>query len=58
MKTIIKSHTFTIGLIVTFAMLFILFGLILSGTLYWIIGKKNSQQLNEDKTDLKTDSRV
>lgn len=51
MKSAFKSHTITIGLIVGFALLFILFGLVLSGTLYWIIGNKTSQKLTETVLD-------
>lgn len=46
MKTVIKSHTLAIGLTGTSAVLFIVFGLILSGTLYLIIGSKSGKPLN------------
>lgn len=45
MKNVIKSHTLAIGLVALFALLFIVFGLILSGTLYLIIGRKAGKTL-------------
>ena len=50
MKAVIKGHTVAIGLVATFAMLFIVFGLILSGTLYFIIGRKSVEKLASDTT--------
>lgn len=42
MKTVIKSHMVTIGAIAGIAILIIIFGLILSGTLYLVIGRKSN----------------
>lgn len=39
MKRVIKSHAWAIGSAAVFAMLIIAFGLVLSGTLYLIIGR-------------------
>lgn len=47
MKTVLKSHTLAIGLAGLFAILFIVFGLVLSGALYLIIGRNASKALSE-----------
>lgn len=48
MKAVLKSHTVIIGSVGIFAILFILFGLILSGTLYFIIGRASRASLTSD----------
>lgn len=47
MKAAIKSHTIAIYLVATFAVLFIVFGLLLSGTLYFLIGRKSDEKLSD-----------
>jgi tetraspanin-11 len=47
MKTVIKSHTVAIMSVAIFAILFIIFGLVLSGTLYIIIGRKSAAKLSD-----------
>lgn len=47
MKAVIKSHTLAIGLVTSFAMLFIVFGLLLSGTLHIIIARRGGEKLSE-----------
>lgn len=42
MKTLFKNHTLAISLAAIFAVLFIVFGLVLSGTLQLIIGRNKS----------------
>lgn len=47
-KVLFKNHTLAISISAIFAVIFILFGLILSGTLQLIIGRnKSSQKLAE-----------
>lgn len=48
MKTVIKGHTVAIGLTAAFALVIIVFGLLLSGTLYFIIGNKTGEKLGPD----------
>lgn len=49
MKAVIKSHTLSIGLVTAFAITFITCGLLLSGTLFFIIGRKTTaNQLTSD----------
>ena len=51
MKTVIKSHTIAIMSIAIFAFLFITFGLILSGTLYILIGRKAAEKLSDTSSN-------
>lgn len=48
MKTVIKSHMLAVGLIAGSAMLIIIFGLTLSGTLYWVIGRKAGEKFQSE----------
>jgi len=47
MKALIKGHTLAIGLAVGVALLFILVGLVLSGSLFCIIERKPIAKLND-----------
>lgn len=52
MKAFIKSHSLIIGLVAIFGILFILFGLILSGTLFILISRKTPiKTLKENSID-------
>jgi len=44
MKTVIKSHAVAIGLASAFAVSVIILGLILSGSLYYIVSKRNARK--------------
>lgn len=51
MKSVIKSHTVAIMSIAIFAILFIIFGLVLSGALYIIIGRKSVEKLSDTSSN-------
>lgn len=51
MKTVIKGHTGAIMSAAIFAVLFIVFGLLLSGTLYILIRRKSAEKLSETSSN-------